>query len=260
MTQPTRSCVVAVLLTAAAAVGCEENSFQVLPTTAPQTSRIKFFNFGVNAPGVNFYSDDVKMTAILSATGTEATTGVTYGGVGNGGAYSSIAPGAHTVTGRIAATTDKDLAIGTISTTIVDGKFYSFYLSGFYNTTAKTIDGFVVEDPVPAVADYSAARVRFVHAIANANPLTLYAANTTTFDTLVINTAVAYKSGGVFTALPPGIYNLFARYPDSTADKVVRTAVTLVGGRVYTVGGRGDITITSTTATNRPFLDNTANY
>jgi len=253
------SWIVAVLVTAAVAAACDENAVQVLPSTALQTSRVKFFNFGVNAPGVNFYANDVKMTAILSATGSEATTGVVYGGVGNGGAYSSIAPGSYTMTGRIAATTDKDLPIGTISTTIADGTFYSLYLSGFYNTTAKTIDGFVVEDAYPADVDYSVARVRFVHAIANANPLTLYAANTTTFDTLVVDAAAAYKSGGVYAALPPGVYNLFARYPDSTANKIVRTAVTLTGGRVYTVGARGDITITSTTAVNRPFLDNTAN-
>lgn len=250
----------AVLVTAIIAAACGENPVQVLPTNSLEASRIKFFNFGVNAPGVNFYADDVKMTAILSATGSEATTGVTYGGVGNGGAYSSIAPGSYSMTGRIAATTDKDLPIGTISTTIADGKYYSLYLSGFYNTTAKTIDGFVVDDAYPASADYTVAQVRFVHAIANANPLTLYAANTTTNDTVVVNSAVAYKSGGAFTPLPPGIYNLFARYPDSTANKIVRTGVTLTGGRVYTVGARGDITITSTTATNRPFLDNTANY
>ena len=251
--------IVAALVTAALATGCEKNSVQVLPTDPPLASRIKFFNFGVNAPGVNFYSDGIKMTAILSATGSEATTGVTYGGVGNGGAYSSVAPGAHTLTGRIAAATDKDLVIATINSTIADGKFYSLYLSGFYNTAAKTIDGFVVEDAYPAQADYAVAVVRFVHAIANAGPLTLYAANTTTNDTLVVNTAVAYQTGGTFTALPPGIYNLVARYPDSTTNKIVRTAVTLAGGRVYTVGARGDITITSTTATTRPFLDNTTN-
>ncbi len=258
-THTNRSWIVTALMAAIIAAGCEKNAVQVLPADSLQASRIKFFNFGVNAPGVNFYANDTKMTAILSATGSEATTGVAYGGVGNGGAYSSIAPGSYTMTGRIAATIDKDLPIGTISTTIADGKFYSLYLSGFY-TTAKTIDGFVLEDAYQASVDYTVARVRFVHAIANANPLTLYAANTTTFDTLVVDAAVAYKSGGAYAALPPGIYNLFARYPDSTANKIVRTAVTLTGGRVYTVGARGDITITSTTATNRPFLDNTANY
>ncbi|HKA57498.1 MAG TPA: DUF4397 domain-containing protein [Gemmatimonadales bacterium] len=247
------------LVAAIVVAACGENPLQVLPTASLESSRIKFFNFGVNAPGVNFYADGVKMTAILSATGSEATTGVTYGGVGNGGAYSSIAPGSYTLTGRIAATTDKDLPVATITATVADGKFYSLYMSGFYNTAAKTSDGFVVEDVYPQVIDYSVAQVRFVHAISNANPLTLYAANTTTNDTLVVGTAVAYKTGGAFMSVAPGVYNLFARYPDSTANKIVRTAVTLAGGRVYSVGARGDITITSTTATNRPFLDNTTN-
>jgi uncharacterized protein DUF4397 len=250
----------ATLLCAVAVAACEKNAVQVLPADTLHTSRIKFFNFGVNAPGVNFYADDVKMTAVLSSTGSEATTGVAYGGVGNGGAYSSIAPGSYTLTGRIAATTDKDLPVATIATTIADDKFYSLYMSGFYNTAAKTSDGFVVEDVYPQEIDYTVAQVRFVNAMANAtNPLTLFAADTTTKDTVVVGTAVAYKSAGAFTSLVPGVYNLFARYPDSTANKIVRNSVTLIGGRVYSVGARGDITITSTTATNRPFLDNTTN-
>ena len=40
---------------------------------------------------------------------------------------------------------------------------------------------------------------------------------------------------------------------------VTRTGVSFLGGRIYTIGARGDITVTSTTATNRPILDNTAN-
>src|SRR5213592_1012171 len=238
---------------------CGENPVQVLPTDSLEASRIKFFNFGVNAPGVNFYAGNVKMTAILSATGSEATTGVTYGSVGNGGAYSSIAPGSYTVTGRIAATVDKDRPIASINGTIADGKFYSVYLSGFYNTTAKTIDGFVLDDTYPNQIDWSAALVRFVHVIANGNPLTLYAANTFTYDTVVVAPAVAYKTASAFISLPPGIYDFFARYPDSTANTITRTGVTLTNGRVYTIGARGDITVVSTTATNRPLLDATAN-
>jgi len=143
--------------------------------------------------------------------------------------------------------------------TIADGKFYSYYMCGFYNTTAKTSDAFVLEDTYPVEIDWSVALVRFVHTIPNASPLTLYATNTLTHDTLPVGGAVAYKSGGAFTALPPGVYDLFARYTDSTTNKVTRTGVSLFPGRVYTVGARGDITITSTTATNRPFLDNTTN-
>jgi hypothetical protein len=188
---------------------------------------------------------------------------VTYGGVGNGGAYSQIAPGAHAFTGRIAATTDKDLPIATVNATIVDGKYYSFYMSGFYNTTTKTSDGFVVEDPVTPPADYSLAYVRFVNTMSNAaNPLILYA-KYTTGDTTQVDTltaGVAYKGVTPFATLPAGIYNLFARYQDSTANKISRTGVSFLGGHLYTVGARGDITITSTTATNRPFLDNATNW
>jgi hypothetical protein len=249
----------ATLLCAAAVASCDKNAVQVLPTGQLLNSRVKFFNFGVGAPGVNFYANDTKMTAISSATNTEATTGVAYGSVGNGGAYSSIAPGAYSFTGKIAAAVDKDLAIARVDTTIADGKYYSFYMCGFYNATGKVSDAFVLEDVYPSQIDYAVALVRFVHVISNAAPLTLYAANTITFDTVTVSGPIAYKSAGTFTAVPPGVYNLFARYTDSTTNKVARTEVSFIAGHVYSIGARGDITITSTTATNRPFLDNTAN-
>ena len=44
-------------------------------------------------PGVNFYANDTKMTAISSTSGSESTTGTAYGAVGNSGIYSGIAPG-----------------------------------------------------------------------------------------------------------------------------------------------------------------------
>ncbi|HEV8265560.1 MAG TPA: DUF4397 domain-containing protein [Gemmatimonadales bacterium] len=260
MTKPLNGYRIGVLLLALAELAsCDKNAVQDLPFEPLLGARIKFFNFGVNAPGVNFYADATKMTAIQSGTGSEATTGVAYGGAGNGGAYSQIAPGAHTLTGRIAAAIDKDTVVARVNATLDAGKVYSFYTSGFYNTTTKNVDAFVVEDAYPAQINWSVAEVRFVHTIANANPLTLYAANTTTNDTVAIGGVVSYQGGGAFTAVPPGVYNLFARYADSTTNKIVRTGVSLAAGRVYTVGARGDITITSTTATNRPFLDNTTN-
>ena len=117
MTKHMNECrIAALLLTTVLVAACDKNAVQVLPADSLLASRIKFFNFSVNAPGVNFYSDAIKMTAIQSGTGSEATTGVGYGSVGNGGAYSQIAPGSHTLTGRIAATTDKDLSIATVTT------------------------------------------------------------------------------------------------------------------------------------------------
>lgn len=250
----------AVLLCAATLSACdyEKNAVQDITAALPGAA-VRFFNFGVNAPAVNFYANDSKVTAILTATGVEATTGVSYGGVGSGGNYSALAPGQYTFSGRIAAATDKDLPISTISGTLADGKRYSVYLSGFYNTATKSVDGFIVEDVYPEEFDWSVARVRFVHAISNANPMTLYAKSTTSTQETAVGGQVAYKSAGEFIALPPGSYDLSTRYAGVSTNAIVRTAVSFVAGRVYTIGARGDITVTSTTATNRPFLDNTAN-
>lgn len=249
----------AALLCALVLVSCDKNAVQTVDGPVPPGALIKFFNFGVNAPGVNFYANTTKVTAIGSATGNEATTGVTYGGVGAGGFYSALAAGQYTLSGKIAATVDKDLAISNLTTTIEQNKAYSFYQSGFYDATAKTVDAFIVQDDFPATIDFTVAYVRFVHAISNANPLTLYAANTVTNDTVAVGGEVSYKGAGAFTALPEGVYNLGARYAGVGTNAISRAGVSFLAGRVYTIGARGDITVVSTTATNRPFLDNTAN-
>lgn len=248
------------LVAAAALSACdfEKNQVQEIAGPAP-VSRIKFFNFGVNTPGVNFYANETKMTAISSATGAESTTGVAQGGVGSGGFYSGIAPGTYALTGKIAATTDKDLAISNVSSNIESGKAYSYYISGIYNTTAKSADAFVVQDPIPA-QDYNVAYVRFVNAISNSQPMVLSVKNQTTLVVNAIGAAVPYKSAGAFVAIPAGLYDLSTRVTGASTDAIVRTGVTFVDGRVYTIASRGDITVTSTTSANRPQLDNTANF
>jgi len=249
---------VAVLLAAATLTSCDKNAVQDIAGPIAN-SRVRFFNFGVNAPGVNFYANTSKLTAISSTTGAESTTGVVYGGVGGSGFYSAIAPGAYTFTGKIAAATDKDLAIASVTATVEDGKAYSFYMSGFYNTTAKSVEGFVVLDDYAPAIDYANASVRFVNAISNSSPMVLYAKNTTSLTETALGAAVAYKGAGAFTTIPGGVYDLNTRLSGSSANVISRTAVSFSAGRVYTISARGDITVVSTTATNRPILDNTAN-
>jgi len=260
----------ALLCAAAALSGCEENAVQSIdgPVAGAQ---IRFFNFGLNSPGVNFYANNQKMTAISTAactpptdpqcttTGIESTSGVAYGSIVAGGLYASIAPGQYTLTGRIAAATDKDLPISTVATAIAGGQFYSYYQSGVYNAATKTVDAFVVQDPMPASVDFSVAHVRFVNAIHNSNPMTLYAKSTVDGQEYAIGGAVAYKTAGAFTPVPGASYDLSTRTAGSNTNVIVRTAVSFSGGRVYTISSRGDMTVTGTTATNRPFLDNTAN-
>jgi hypothetical protein len=113
------------LLAAALLTACdfEKNAVQDI-TGEIATARIKFHNFGVGAPQVNFYANDTKMTATTSATGAESAVGVAYGALGSGGFYNAISPGTYTITGRISAVTDKDLVVASAPATIVDGKYY----------------------------------------------------------------------------------------------------------------------------------------
>jgi hypothetical protein len=248
--------VVLLMLAAALTSACDETAVQDIAAPVDASSaQIKFFNFGVGSPAVNFYANDTKMTAILSATGQEATTGVIYGGVASGGYYGLITPGQYTLSGRIAAATDKDLAISTLPATLAPGKFYSFYQSGIYNTATKTAESFIVEDPFIPTFDYSVAYVRFVHAISNANPMTLYGQSRTEGSVEVaMGGLVSYKSAGEFVAVEPGVYDLRTRYAGTATNAIARAGVSFVGGRVYTIGARGNITVASTI-----LLDNTAN-
>ncbi len=250
----------AALLCAGALAACDKNAVQDLPLAPVASARIKFFNLGLGAPGVNFYANEAKMTAVFTTTDTEATTGTTYGNVGNAGLYGAIAPGQYTLTGRIAAATDKNLPIDTLSATIAAPKYYSFYLSGPYDAAAKKVDAFIVEDPVPA-QDFSTAYVRLVHAIYNANPLTLYArpvGDTVTAHWTAIGTAVAYKGAGTFAAIAPGVYDLGTRFTDSTTNRITLAGVSLVRGQRYTVNARGNNT--ATTGATRDSLSTSTNY
>jgi Domain of unknown function (DUF4397) len=259
----------ALLLCAAAIVACDKNGRQDI--TAPASgANVKFFNFGVNAPGVNFYANTQKLTAISStscqppndttavcrSTGSESTTGTAYAAAGSGALYNEIAPGQVTLSGKIAAATDKDLAIANVSTSLADGKFYSYFVSGVYDAAAKKVDAFVVEDPIPEITDYSQTYVRFVNAISNAQPMTLYAKSTVTAAEGAVGATVSYAAAGTFVTLPAGVYDLSTRTAGSSTNVITRTGVSFVGGHAYTVTSRGAIGNTGTTA---PGLDNTAN-
>ena len=250
----------AVLLAAITLAACGDKVDPIAPVRGPQpTSMVKYFNFAVGSPGVNFYANDTKVTAISSATGTESTTGTTYTNAGAGGLYTAIAPGQYTFTGRIAATTDKGLAVSSAAQNVADGKKYSFYQSGIYNTTTKKTDAFIVEDNWTIPTDTNA-HVRFVNAISNApNAIQLVIKSQATGSTEVtIGGATAYKSATDFVPVPGSVYDLYGRYPGSATNVFTRTGVSFSGRRVYTVTARGDVA--SSVSANKPAFDNTLNY
>lgn len=247
----------ALLACAVALAACEKNGVQDITGSAPGAA-VMFFNLGVDAPGVNFYANDQKVTAIGSADSTmESPEGTDYGDVAAGGNYAGIEPGQYTLTGNISDTTaDHNLAISSLSADLADGKFYSYFQSGVYDPVAKTVDAFIVEDPLPAL-DRTQAYVRFVNALAGSNPLALSVKDPDTGAETAIGGPVAYKSAGEYVAVPSGVYDIVAR--DGATDSITETEISFSAGNVYTVSAFGDITLAGTDDDNAPALDNTAN-
>ena len=166
----THRSVLLLLGAALALTACAKDAGQDITAPPPGGATVKFFNFAVGAPQVNFFANDQKIT------GVGLTTGTAYGNAGSGGLYNDIAPGQYTFRAQIAGATD---LFGDATTTVGSGAGYSYYLSGLYSATTKTADAFVLEDVLPR-GTTPIPHVRFVNAIYNAQPLTLYAKNTIT--------------------------------------------------------------------------------
>lgn len=250
-----------VLLLSMLNYSCKKNAVQVIDVPIQSGAQIKFFNFGINSPSVNFYANDSKLSATLSATGAESTTGVTYGSVFPASNYTLLPAASYTFKGQIpsTATTDANLSIADITANVESSKYYTMYTCGFYNTAAKRSDAFIIEDKLPAI-DTSVAYVKFVNTIPNATAaMNLVVRNTTTLAETIIATGITYKSGSDYIKLPQAVYDMYIRYPNSATSVISRTAFSFLKGRIYSISSRGDITVVSTTATNRPLLDVTAN-
>lgn len=255
----------AVFLLFSLIISCKKDGIKEINTnTTENGGQIKFFNFGVSSPSLNFYANNGKVSAIVSATGTEATTGILYGSVFPTTNYSLLSPATYSFTGVVPAlaTVNPNVVVATLSTAIEAGKFYSLYTCGIYNTTTKTTDAFIVEDKIPA-GNQALANVRFVNTISNATAsFDLVVKNTTTLTEQVVATNIGYKAASNFATVPNGVYEIYARYTGTAPNIISRTGtsvVSFIAGRTYTISSRGDMTVTGATATNRPFLDNTSN-
>jgi hypothetical protein len=253
---PTRY--LAILACGATLAACSKDAVQII--SAPVSgANVKFFNFSMGAPGVNFFANDAQITALRSDSGATTKSGTTYGNAAAGGLYNSVSAGQVSLSGRIGTVADAGVAIATVATPLVDGKYYSLYLSGPYNATTKSTDSFIIEDALPAF-DYAKANVRFVNAIANTpNAMVLWVKSTTVGDSVAIGgtAGVGYKGATSFVPIRGDAYDLTVRYPGSNTAVVTLAAQTFSSSRVYTISSRGDITVT--TGTNRPTLNNTAN-
>lgn len=252
----------AVLLLSAIIYSCDKNDVGRIDSPVKETG-IKFYNFSVNSPAVNYFANDMKVTSAVSTTGAESgTTGLTYGVVyPANSSYATLDRGTYDfkATRPSTAATDKNLVINKLTANVVEGKNYSLYMCGFYNTTAKTSDAFMLEDVLPAI-DTGFVYVRFVHVSPNANPVDFFMKRKNgPITELSIARNVAFKSGTAFVKIPQGVYDLIIRYPNTTVDVYNRPDVSVLKSNVLTFSLRGDITIGGTTATNRTFIDGSPN-
>jgi hypothetical protein len=202
-------------------------------------------------------SDSVAVAA-CPTTGLESPIGTAYNVAANGALYNELPAGQYTFAGENSDTTASvhNAVVSTVNTTVADSRFYSYYQTGVYNASTKAADAFVVEDPIPAITDYSVAYVRLVNVMPGSSPMTLVGTNEDSTKALVtINTGVAYKTAGTFVTVKAGVYDL-----TTSAGGVANpslTAVSFVGGHVYSVAARGDYT--SSVTANKPGLTSTAN-
>ncbi|MBC6110710.1 DUF4397 domain-containing protein [Pedobacter fastidiosus] len=253
----------AVLLLSTIIFSCKKNAVQNIAEPINGGAQLKYFNFALNAPIINFYANETKVSAASSTTGVEsATAGVAYAAVyPSTNAYSIIPAGTYDFMAKrpSTATVDPNVVIATLNKQVADGKNYSIYLSGLYNTTTKKTDAFIIDDVLPPI-DSSTAYVRLVHACYNANAFDLIMKNTTTSVETLVGTNVAYKTASNFTKIPQGVYDLILRYTGTPTNIVIRTAVSVIKSNTYSFSLRGDITLPYTgTVVNRPFIDNTPN-
>jgi hypothetical protein len=230
---------------------CEKDAVQINSVT-PQGARVRFYNFAPSGPGVLFYINDVKISAVLSTTGVESAAGLTVPNVFPASNYCVVPDAANAeIKAKIspAATADPGITTASLTTTLVKDKNYSVYTSGVY--TAKKSDMFIIEDPIPA-PDTSGNYVRLVQTIANlTGPVNLVIKNTVTAAEIVVATNVAYKSASPYVKIPGGVYDLYLRYPSQTTNIVTRTGLSLLKGQANTIGARG--------TTGGYALDNTVN-
>ena len=113
--------------------------------------------------------------------------------------------GPYTLSGNIAAATDKDLPVATVELRSPTAS-RTRSTSGCSNTARRRrSDAFVVEDRFPRKFVRSRSPTSASSNAIRTRPVTLYARNTTTAVEVPVGGSIAYKSAGAFTALPPGV-------------------------------------------------------
>ena len=241
------------LLAITALIGwaCERNVLSIPSTPAPTGARIKLVHAAPDAPGVNLYVNNEKVSAGLptgaistsAGTGTPAPIafGTTFPGLTAN--YAVVTAGQVSVSLTAPATTTATSATTVYAQplTLEDTKYYSLLLTG----TGAQPEVQLVNDDFTSAIDPNKFYVRFINLIPGAPAYDLLLSDGTK-----LATSVAYKSITPFVGVDiKNNASFLFRVAGSSTN--VATAATFTGstaGRVFTVFAQGVVGKTGTQA------------
>ena len=239
-------------------------------TREPGTeAQVRFYNFGISAPSINFYANGKKVTATQSLTGEMAPTGVSFGGTYPSLGYVEIEPGSNITISSKTPTTlaiptnntnnyEQDKQVSSVNVSSLESKKrYSLFIAGYFDKNTHTAESFIISDDLPP-SDTSKVFIRFVNSgVAEAGTLSIKVSRmegTTVLTEDIVDPALAFKTATPFVAFPYGTYK-FTIIPSNATNRIWERTISLNRDRVHTIAVRGDLRNTSPA----PLLDNTQN-
>jgi hypothetical protein len=207
---------VAAALMILAAAGCKKTTYEPPPAIAA----VSFYNASPDSPPVSIYlnSNKIQFDSLAYQGGID---------------YVSADPGAREVS---AYKNGVKKIFNNIN--LVDGKFYSVFLTGNYSTAQ-----FVLLDDSLARPAAGKANIRFVNMSIGSPTLDLGVNDGTT---LISNRA--YKANSAFSAIDGNKqYTFVVREHGATVAKVALPSVNIINGHSYTIWARGVYTATDAT-------------
>ncbi|GAB3554556.1 DUF4397 domain-containing protein [Spirosoma fluminis] len=230
---------------------CERNTLTVPSTPVPAGARIKLVHAAPDAPGVNLFINNEKISAAIptgaistsAGTGTPApiTFGSTFPGVSANYAIVTSGQVSVSLTAPATTTATSPTTVYAQSLTLDDNKYYSLLLMG----TGPQPEVQLLNDDFSSATDPNKFYVRFVNLIPGATAYDLLLSDGTK---LVSN--VTYKTVSPFVGVDiKNNASFLFRVAGATAN--VTTALTYTGttsGRVLTVFAQGVVGKTGTQA------------
>ena len=234
-----------------------------------EEAQVRFYNFGINAPSVNFYANNVKITASQSLTGEMAPTGVSFGATYPSIGYVEVPAGdqvnifSKTPTTLVIPANNvnnykQDTEVSNLTATKLNSKKqYSLFIAGYFDKNTHQAESFIISDELPP-SDTSKVFVRFVNSgVAEAGTLSIKISRMNGTEVLseeIVDPQLAFKSATEFKGFPYGTYK-FTIIPANATNRIWERTITLNRDRVHTIAVRGDLRNTSPA----PLLDNTQN-